>query len=479
MTTSILHDSILIVDDEEATLRGVRRTLRSHGISGVLTCSDPRRALDLLEENDVSLVILDLIMPHVGGEEILVEVTSRRPDVPVIVITAEYDVSTAVRCMKLGAADYLLKPVDAEQLVATVERALDQRALEYECTRLREQWFSEDLRQGEAFRDIVTADPTMVRLFAYLEAISRGSHPVLITGETGTGKELVARALHSVSRPDRPFIAVNVAGLDDTMFSDTIFGHLPGAFTGADGVRQGMIEKAGEGILFLDEIGDLSEASQVKLMRLLQEKEYYALGSDRLERLRARIVAATLKDPSELRPDLYYRLRSYHLRIPPLRERRQDVPLLVEYFLAAAAEEHDRPKPRVPGRIFSALSRYSFPGNVRELQAMVLDALVRTEGDALPLEPFEEAMREEIPSSGRDRPGTSASPEGTVDEGPGFVTMAQWKERERENIVRALDHAGWRVSGPGGAAELLEVNPTTLRSRMKAMGIRKSGDPSL
>lgn len=380
--------SILVVDDEVAALNGVKRALRAHGFQNVHLCSDGREVLSRIAESQVELVLLDLIMPHVRGEEVLGQIAELHPQLPVIVVTAEYEVSTAVRCMKLGASDYLLKPVDGGQLIATVERGLEQSALEYECSRLRERFFGRGLERPETFEEIVTADGEMHRIFGYLEAISRSVHPVLVVGETGTGKELVARALHAASRRDGPFVAVNMGGLDDALAADTLFGHAAGAFTGAATARPGMVERAGEGTLFLDEIGDLQESTQVKLLRLLQEREYYPLGADQPLELRARVIAATNRDPQELRQDLYYRLRSYRVQIPPLRERRGDLPLLVDAFLARAAEDLGKPRPTVPPELFDYLASYDFPGNVRELQAIVFDAVARHEGGVMPIELF-------------------------------------------------------------------------------------------
>jgi len=301
---------IFVVDDEETVLRTVQRSLHLHGFQRVETCADPRQVMALLAERPVSLLLLDLVMPHVSGEQILEQVAERFPALPVIVVTAEGDVRSVVRCMKLGAADYLVKPVSAEQLVATINKTLEQQAIREENERLKERFFATEIENRKAFSEIVTCDAAMLRMFAYLEAIAKGSQPVLVLGETGTGKELVARALHAASGRDGKFVAVNVSGLDDTVFSDTLFGHEAGAFTGAAKERKGLIETAGTGTLFLDEIGDLAEAAQVKLLRLLQEREYHPLGSDTPRRLRARVVAATHRDPTELRQDLYFRLRS-------------------------------------------------------------------------------------------------------------------------------------------------------------------------
>ncbi len=231
---------ILVVDDEHAALQGMRRALRAQGLGDVVLCSDAREVMAQIGAARPSLILLDLIMPTLRGEDVLTRIAREHPDIPVVIVTADYDVRSIVRCMKLGAADYLVKPVDAEQLAATVNRVLEQSALRYEATRLREQFLDTTLPRPSAFEPIVTADPAMLRLFAYLDAISRGSQPVLILGETGTGKELIARALHDSSGRKGPFVAVNAAGLDDTLFSDTLFGHESGAYTGAVAPRQGM-----------------------------------------------------------------------------------------------------------------------------------------------------------------------------------------------------------------------------------------------
>ena len=384
--------TILAVDDEEAVLNGVRRTLRAEGFENVLMCRDPRDVEPLLDAEPVSLILLDLMMPHIGGRELLERIAASHPEIPVIVVTAEQDVRTAVDCMKSGAYDYLLKPAGGPELMAVISRALEHRELREENARLRSKLLQEELTRPELFDEIITVDAAMFGLFAYLEVIAGGSNPVLICGETGSGKELFARAIHNLSSRRGPFVAVNVAGLDDTMFSDTLFGHKPGAFTGAVGIRKGMIEAAGRGTLFLDEIGDLSEASQVKLLRVLQEREYHTLGDDAPKRLEARVVAATHQDPAKLRRDLYFRLRAYHVRIPPLRERTGDLPSLVNHFVREASHDLDRKPPVVPERLYRSLSHYDFPGNVRELRALVFDAVARHTEGPLPIEPFLEAI---------------------------------------------------------------------------------------
>ncbi len=459
--------AILVVDDEKATLRGVSLVLRSHGLEPVLTCSDGREVAGLLEEHPVSLLLLDLIMPNIGGEEILQSVSETHPDLPVIVVTADADVETAVRCMKLGAVDYLLKPLEAERLIATVERTLEQAALRFESTRLREQFFESSIEHPDCFAPIVTQDPGMFRLFAYMEAIARGSHPVLVSGETGTGKELIARALHAAGQRNTPFVAVNVAGLDDAMFSDTLFGHETGAFTGAGRPRSGLIEKAADGTLFLDEIGDLSDASQVKLLRLLQEREYLPLGSDSPRKMRARVVAATHREPSCLREDLYYRLRSYHVRIPPLRDRLGDLPLLVDRFLDAAAEDLGKDKPSVPPELFLHLCNHRYPGNVRELRSMVFDAVARHGQGVVPLRLFLDQL------TGDERGEGALAPAPATEAVRFPFPLPTMKQIQESAITEALE----RVQGnQSAAARMLDVSRVTI-SRSLARGRRGDGTP--
>ena len=457
--------TILIVDDEETVLNGVRRTLRVNGFDEVLMCADSRNVEPLLEGEPIALILLDLMMPNIGGRELLERIVSSHPEIPVVIVTAEQDVRIAVECMKGGAYDYLLKPVAADELMATVRRALEHRELRDENARLRSKLLEQDLEQPRVFAGLITADAAMIRVFAYLEVIARGSHPALITGETGTGKELIARALHDLSGRRGPFVAVNVAGLDDTMFSDTLFGHRPGAFTGASGTRRGMIEQAGRGTLFLDEIGDLSEASQVKLLRVLQEREYYTLGDDAPKRLEARVIAATHRDPSKLRRDLYFRLRSYHVRLPPLRDRPGDLPLLINHIVREAAQDLGKQPPVVPERLYRSLAQYEFPGNIRELRAMVFDAVARHSSGPLPVDPFIEAMGSQAIDD--DEPVRADLSRGDV------ITEPQWREMERTNLLNALRRANWKISGKGGAAEMLNIKASTLESRMKSFAIEK------
>ena len=287
---------ILLVDDEPQLLRSASVLLRSSGVKHVVTLDDSRAVMPLLEEQEIGVVVLDLAMPHVTGQELLGEIASGYPDVPVILMTATNDLDTAVQCMQGGAIDYLVKPVEKNRFVSSVTRALEIRNLREEVLSLKEHLLTEKLHQRDAFVPIVTQSKAMHAIFRYVEAIAPSRQPVLVTGETGTGKELLARSVHTVSHGQGELVAVNVAGLDDTMFSDTLFGHTKGAFTGADQARSGLITQAADGTLFLDEIGDLAIPSQVKLLRLLQEGTYYPLGADNPRQSSARVIVATNVD---------------------------------------------------------------------------------------------------------------------------------------------------------------------------------------
>lgn len=321
---------VLVVDDEESWLRSISITLAMEaGITHVQRCSDSRQVMGILKENDIGLILLDINMPHISGLELLNNIVEEHPDVTVIVISGLNQVDIAVQCMKKGAFDFYVKTVEVDRLIKGVQRALRSIELERENRDMRSKFFKPTLEHPEYFEEIITSNGAMFSVFQYVEAIAASSRPVLITGESGVGKELIARAIHTLSGRSGPLLTVNVAGLDDTVFSSTLFGHKKGAYTGAEENRDGMVESAASGTLFLDEIGDLSVPSQVKLLRLLQEGEYFPLGSDIMKRMNARVIVATHQDllasqaEGKLRKDLYYRLCGHHVHIPPLRERKR------------------------------------------------------------------------------------------------------------------------------------------------------------
>jgi DNA-binding NtrC family response regulator len=340
-------------------------------------------------------------------------------------------------------------------------------------TSLKHRLLTDQLEHEEAFSSIVTRSTQMRAIFQYVEVIAQSEQPVLITGETGVGKELIAKAIHAISGQKGDFVAVNVAGLDDSMFSDTLFGHRKGAYTGADQSREGLILRASGGTLFLDEIGDLNESSQVKLLRLLQERTYYPLGSDVPQETDARIVVATnqnIQDVSSqgrFRKDLYYRLRAYHIHIPPLRERKEDIPLLLYYFLDEAATSLKKKRPTPTPELVQLLTAYDFPGNVRELRAMIYDALARHTSDKLSMESFREFIRmdEAEVSSIRPSPGDGNALIRI------FGRFPNLKEVEEFIIIEALERAN---RNQGAAALLLGMTRQALNRRLhRSPGLQK------
>ncbi len=384
-TDTTAQTTVLLVDDEPEILLGAQSILESADIRPVETMADSRGVVPFLEENHVSLLILDLYMPHMSGMQLLPIIKRKFPDLTVLVMTASQEVDTAVACMKDGAFDYLVKPVDEGRLISAAKKALEIQSLRQQVRNLKQTLLNGQQVHGSAFAAIVTGNEKMRALFRYVTATAVTSEPILISGETGVGKELFARAVHDASSRKGKFVTINAAGLDDTVFTDTLFGHKKGAYTGADRSREGIIAQAGGGTLFLDEIGDLSETSQVKLLRLLQERHYYPLGSDMPRKTDARIVLATNKNLKEriakgvFRADLYYRLAVHEVVVPPLRERMEDIPLLTTNFLDEAARTMGKPSPTPPKELFSLLKTHDFPGNVRELRALVFDAVAQHE----------------------------------------------------------------------------------------------------
>jgi DNA-binding NtrC family response regulator len=465
---------VLLVDDEEAWLRSLSMALGVSAGLRVRRCSDSRQVMDLLAEGTIRLVLLDLNMPNLSGEQLLPRIVEEHPEVPVIVISGLNQVETAVECMKRGAFDFFVKTVEHERLLQGVQRALRMVELQRENREMRSRVLDGRLRRPECFADIVTRDPAMTAALVYAEAVARSPQPVLVTGETGVGKELVARAIHLASGRRGKLVSMNVAGLDDAVFSDTLFGHVRGAFTGAEGVRSGMIEQAVDGTLFLDEIGDLSMPSQVKLLRLVQEGEYFALGSDVPKRMNARLVVATHCDldarqkASQFRKDLYYRLRAHHVHVPALRERRDDVPVLLDHFLEEAARSLGKKKPTVPQELLILLANYPFPGNVRELRSMVFDAMSLHESRMLSMDAFKRATG--------SRSIQPAAAEGEARPRRVFVPGAPLPALH-EVVDLLIEEALRRAEGKQTiASRLIGISQPALSKRLRNLH-RRRGDP--
>jgi DNA-binding NtrC family response regulator len=460
---------VLMVDDEAEALDSFETALLLASINNIIRCQDSRDVMPLLPNQEIEVMLLDLSMPHISGEELLSFVTKDFPEIPVIVITGSNDVETAVACMKSGAFDYMVKPVEKSRLISGVKRAIELRELQRENRLLKARVLSGAMDHPEAFSEIITDSEAMRSIFQYIEAISNTSQPVLITGETGVGKELVARAIHKLSNRKGDFVPVNVAGLDDNIFADTLFGHKKGAFTGADQPRSGMIEQASGGTLFLDEIGDLSPASQVKLLRLLQDGEFFPLGSDIVKYSDARVVVATnqnlqaLQESGKFRKDLYYRLRAHHIHIPSLRDRYEDLPVLVSHFLEKASKTLGKEKPAPPEELPSLLATYPFPGNVRELESMIFDVVTSAKSEKLSLEPFRSYIRQDesvakVEATGQ--PDVASTLKEKIE------TVSQMTEKQM--IIDALNKTNHNRTK---AAKLLGISRRTLQNKIKEYGL--------
>lgn len=462
---------ILVVDDDMDLLNQLTRTLVSSGVGEAEPLSMPSMVMERLAEGDIAVMLLDLVMPGSSGADILRTVNASFPEIPVIMITAVTDVGTAVECIKNGAFDYLTKPLDTSRLYATVTRAVNFSDLASENRHLKKFLLGEPLANPEIFSRIITRDSKMQSIFKLVETVAKTLHPVLVTGETGVGKELIARAIHDASGLSGEFVPVNVAGLDETMFQDMIFGHRRGAYTGANESRDGLIKKAEGGTLFLDEIGDIGPGAQKMLLRLLQEKEYYRLGSDILYQSDARIIAASNCDFKEIiaagsfRQDLFHRLAIHQIRIPALRERSCDIPLLAEHFAAESAKELSKSRPELSIELKMALSKADFPGNVRELMNMVRNAVACSRGDWLDVRDFEGLA----PAFSDNRKGVvKVSTEG------GFTLYAAFDRFPAiQEVEELLVQEAMKVSSgnKGIAADLLGVSRPTLNKKLESSQI--------
>jgi len=450
---------ILMVDDEIQTLHTYEMLLNKEGFNNIVLCIDGEEGLDFLKEKKVSLVILDLGMRMMPGQELLEKLSFGYPEIPIIVATAFDDVNTVVECMKKGAYDYLVKPIEWTRFMTTIRNALELRALEDENIRLQNSILENNPEKSVAnllpYKKIITDTEAMFSIFRYIDSISATSQPVLITGETGTGKELIAEAVHKASGRRGKFVSINVAGLDDSTFSDTLFGHKAGAFTDAREARKGLIESADGGTLFLDEIGDLKDSSQVKLLRLIQENEYYPLGHDVPSKANARIITASnknlpeMKDGGTFRKDLYYRLNKHHIYLPPLRERINDLEILIDFFAKKSSEELGVAVPKLPEGLTELLGKYPFPGNIRELEGIVFDAISSPPFGKITLDYFQNYLK----ISHGNSPETSSVKQ-NIDS-----NVTKIEDAENMLIEKAIEEADGNLTH---AAQKLGISRSTL-----------------
>lgn len=388
------YHPVLLIDDALPSLLTMKELLEEAGITHTLTCNDSREVERLLMEQSVSLILLDLCMPHINGEDLIPLIKRFQPEIPIIITTVTEDAEVVVRCIKKGAYDYLIKHKLKTRIQTVIQNALEVSELRQTRKSLEKKILAPHIEQPEFFSHIITCNPAMYAIFEYIEAVSRSSETVLVTGESGTGKECLAKAIHKASGRKGEFVAVNVAALDNTQFTDTLFGHGAGAFTDAKGPRKGLVELAQGGTLFIDEIADVSLDAQQKLLRFLEEKEYRPLGIDHVHFSNAKVIAATNKNIQQLiklgqfRHDLFYRLNTHAIQIPPLRERKEDIPLLINFFAEKTALENNLKVPAVPDAVCQLLTFYAFPGNVRELRSLIIDAVITNKTGELSVRHF-------------------------------------------------------------------------------------------
>jgi len=378
---------ILIVDDEEISLSAVRRLLRWKGMRNVEVCDNGKEAIRKIMDTDFDIVLLDLVMPDIDGLQVLEAAKPYRPHTEFVILTAVDDISTTVKAIRLGAYDYLVKPVDNDFLFLVIERAYERRGLLIGLS-----VSAKDVHQDvpDAFSEIITGCPRMLSLLSYAQVMAGSGNPVLITGESGTGKELAARGIHRAGpSPKGSFVAVNVSAIPATMFESQFFGHTKGAFTGAESPYRGYFEQADGGTLFLDEIGELPFPLQAKLLRVLEEKSFYPLGSTKPVWVDVRVVSASNRDLDKacqegaFRLDLLYRLKSVHIHLPPLQERVGDIVLLASHFLKKASERYHKNLKGFHPDTMEILCRRNYPGNIRELSQIVENAVLLADSDLI------------------------------------------------------------------------------------------------
>ncbi len=452
--------TIVVADDETRQRETLARALRASGHT-VVTAAGGVEAVAAIREQAVDLVLTDLRMPDLSGLEVVRQVKALQPEVAVVVVTAFGSVADAVTAMKAGAADYLTKPVDLDELDLVVARILDRNALVRENRFLRRRL--EEANQG--FRLLGRA-PALQEVLARAARAAETDAVVLIRGESGTGKELLARSIHALSRrAEGPFAAVNCAALPETLLESELFGHEKGAFTGADARRVGRVERARGGTLFLDEIGDIAPLVQVKLLRFLQELEYSRLGSDETLRADVRVIAATHRDlegmikSGSFREDLYYRFNVVSLLLPPLRDRREDIAELAAHFLGIFTRRHARPPMRLSHEAMDALLKHPFPGNVRELENILEQAVVLARDETITRADLPVTLRPGRAGSDSKNPAPALDPDGVQG------NLAELLEAIERRVV--LDTLRRYEGNQSGAARHLGLTESGLRYKLK------------
>jgi two-component system response regulator PilR (NtrC family) len=461
---------ILVVDDEKSLLEFLSLLFREEGYE-VTVESSGTAALERTRQESFDLVLSDVMMPDLNGLELLREVKARDPRAAVVMMTAYSSTRSAIEAMKLGAADYVTKPFDVEELKVVVQRAIEKAALVDENVYLRR-----ELGRKYEFANIVGKSARMQVIFALIERVAKTSSTVLLHGESGTGKELIARAIHFASpRAENRFLSINCGALPENLLESELFGHERGAFTGAVREKKGLFQEADHGTLFLDEIGEMTPAMQVKLLRAIQEKTVRKVGGNREEAVDARIIAATNQDLREriarggFREDLYYRINVIPIDLPPLRDRREDIPLLVDFFLEKYSAQMGFPKRRISVEALRLLEGYHWPGNVRELENLIERAIALSAGEAI--------ATDDLPLHLLTGARWGAD---TISLPPDGLDLEAYLEGLRAHLMaQALERCGGVQTQ---AAELLKMTFRSFRYYARKAGLtrgRESGEPEV
>jgi DNA-binding NtrC family response regulator len=466
------HNRLLIVDDEAVIRDGLKRILEGQSFT-VETCSSGYSAIETMQHHDFDLIITDLKMPGMSGIEVLKSVRTLQPDTPVILITGYASIDSAVEAMKNGASDYISKPFTPDQLLEKVRNALQQRTRP-----LDEILLKEEVRQQHGFHQFIGESKEMQKVYHRIMHVAATNSTVLITGESGTGKELAARAIHENSpRKSNPFVAVDCSSLAETLLESELFGHVKGSFTGAIQAKTGLFKIADGGTLFLDEVSNISISTQAKLLRALQERKITPIGGTQLESINIHLVAATNKNlrvmanEGTFREDLFFRLNIIPIELPPLRDRKQDIPILIHHFLKKYTVEIGKEIRGVAPDVMSFLEKYSYPGNVRELENMIERAVVLAEGDIIRNEDLElwdstEAspgiMIERVPLNGEE-----------LKEMKRHIRDHAMESLESLFVRNALERNGWNVTRASEETGILRPN---FQSMMKKLGISVRGE---
>ncbi|UCG79374.1 MAG: sigma-54-dependent Fis family transcriptional regulator [Nitrospirota bacterium] len=453
-------DIILVVEDKESMANMLKETLESSGFE-TLVARDGAEAINIVSKENYDLVLTDLKLPKKDGIEVLKKVREEDPFVPVIVMTAFGTIETAVEAMKLGANDFIAKPFDTDHLILIINRALEAKRIYRENILLREEYDS-----ALNIPEIIGRSPSIHDVAGKIQKVAPGKTTVLLLGESGTGKELFARSVHLLSpRKDRPFVPINCAAIPRELIESELFGHEKGAFTSADARKIGKFELADGGTIFLDEVGELDIALQAKLLRVLQEGEIERVGGIKQIKVDVRVIAASNTDLDEavgkknFREDLFYRLSVFPVKIPPLRDRREDIPYLTEFFLEKYTVELNRKKMTISKDAMSILEKYSWKGNVRELENAIERAIILCEGNSI--EPSDIVLS---PPRGSEADLGGLPMEGTLED----AAKEALKIAESMRIKKALDEVRWNKTR---AAEILGVSYKTLLTKIKDYGL--------